>query len=68
MAAALAKGVHYIMAITHSPWAEMFMPAPGRPKEAYQLLEEGYRLSKGPEGIYMRPADRLGFGWDFLVS
>jgi len=46
----------------------MFMPAPGGPKEVYQLWEESYNLSKGPEGVYMRPSERPGFGWDFVVS
>jgi L-rhamnonate dehydratase len=64
----LGEGVHYIMATTNCPWAEMFMPAPGGPKEVYQLWEEGYNLSKGPEGVYMRPSERPGFGWDFNVS
>lgn len=64
----LGEGVHYIMATTNSPWAEMFMPAPGGPKEVYQLWEENYNLSKGPEGVYMRPSERPGFGWDFTAS
>jgi L-rhamnonate dehydratase len=64
----LGEGVHYIMATTNAPWAEMFMPAPGGPKQVYDLWEEGYNLSKGPEGIYMRPSEKPGFGWDFEVS
>jgi L-rhamnonate dehydratase len=64
----LGEGIHYIMATTNAPWAEMFMPAPGGPKEVYQLWEENYNLSRGPEGVYMRPSERPGFGWDFLVS
>ncbi|MBK9167897.1 MAG: L-rhamnonate dehydratase [Bryobacterales bacterium] len=59
--------VHYIMATTHSPWAEMFMPAPGGPKEVYQRYEEDNQLTRGPEGIYTRPSDQPGFGWDFEV-
>ena len=43
------------------------MPAPGGPKEVYDLWEERYNLTKGPEGIYMRPSDRPGFGWDIVV-
>lgn len=64
----LGEGVHYIMATTNCPWAEMFMPAPGGPAEVYQLWEQGYNLSKGPEGVYMRPSEKPGFGWDFEVS
>lgn len=64
----LGEGVHYIMATTNAPWAEMFMPAPGGPKEVYDLWEERYNLSKGPEGVYMRPLEKPGFGWDIVVS
>jgi len=58
-------GLHFIMATTNSPWAEMFMPAPGGPAEVYKRYEEDFRISKGPEGIYTMPADRPGFGWEF---
>jgi L-rhamnonate dehydratase len=64
----LGEGVHFVMATTNSPWAEMFMPAPGGPKEVYDLWAEGYNLTKGPEGVYMRPSERPGFGWQFVVS
>ena len=33
-------GVHFIMATPNSPWAEMFMPAPGGPKEVYDRLKK----------------------------
>lgn len=64
----LGEGVHYIMATTNAPWAEMFMPAPGGPKEVYDLWAETYNITKGPEGLCMRPSDRPGFGWEFVVS
>lgn len=64
----LGEGVHYIMATTNAPWAEMFMPAPGGPKEVYDLWAETYNITRGPEGLYMRPSDRPGFGWEFVVS
>jgi len=64
----LSEAIHYIMATTNAPWAEMFMPAPGGPKEVYEIWEERYNLSKGPEGIYMRPSDKPGFGWDIVVT
>ena len=64
----LGEALHYIMATPNAPWAEMFMPAPGGPAEVYKLWEESYNLTKGPEGIHMRPSDRPGFGWDFVVS
>jgi L-rhamnonate dehydratase len=59
--------VHFIAATVNSPWAELFMPAPGGPKEVYARYEEDYQLSRGPEGIYTRPSDKSGFGWDFVV-
>jgi L-rhamnonate dehydratase len=57
--------VHFIMATTNSPWAEMFMPAPGGPPEVYKRYEEDNMLTRGPEGIYTRPSELPGFGWDF---
>jgi len=59
--------VHFIAATVNSPWAELFMPAPGGPKEVYARYEEDYQLSRGPEGIYTRPSGKPGFGWDFVV-
>ena len=35
----------------------MFMPAPGGPKEVYQRFEEDNHITRGPEGIYMRPSE-----------
>lgn len=58
-------GVHFIMATTNSPWAELFMPPPGGPKEVYQRYEEDNMITRGPEGIYTRPSDKPGFGWEF---
>jgi L-rhamnonate dehydratase len=60
--------VHFIMAAANSPWAELFMPAPGGPPEVYRRFEEDNQITRGPEGIYMRPADRSGFGWEITVS
>ena len=59
---------HYILATTNSPWCEMFMPPPGGPSEAYQRFEEDNGITRGPEGIYMRPSDRPGFGWELTVG
>jgi L-rhamnonate dehydratase len=63
----LGEGVHFIMATTNSPWAELFMPPPGGPREVYQRFEEDKRITRGEEGIYMQPSDKPGFGWDFTV-
>ena len=64
----LNGAIHWIIANVNAPWAELFMPAPGGPKEVYQLWEEQYQISRGPEGIYMRPHERPGWGWDIVVS
>jgi L-rhamnonate dehydratase len=58
----------FILATTNSPWCEMFMPPPGGPPEVYQRFEEDNNITRGPEGIYMRPPDRPGFGWDVTVE
>jgi len=63
----LNGAIHWIIANVNAPWAELFMPAPGGPKEVYQMWEEQYHITHGPEGIYTRPSDRPGFGWDFEV-
>ena len=59
--------VHFIMATPNSPWAELFMPAPGGPEEVYRRYEEDNHITRGPEGIYVRPSELPGFGWDFDV-
>ena len=56
--------VHFIYATPNSPWAEMFMPAPGGPDVVYERYEEDNNLTRGAEGIYTRPSDGPGFGWD----
>ena len=61
-------GAHFIMATTNSPWCEMFLPPPGGPPEVYQRFEEENQITRGPEGIYMRPPDRPGFGWELVVD
>jgi L-rhamnonate dehydratase len=56
--------VHFTMAAVNAPWAEMFMPAPGGPPEVYRRFEEDNQITRGPEGIYMKPSERPGFGWE----
>ncbi len=58
----------FILATTNSPWCEMFMPPPGGPPEVYQRFAEDNNVTRGPEGIYMRPPDRPGFGWELTVD
>lgn len=60
--------VHFIMATTNSPWAELFMPPPGGPPEVYRRYEEDNEITRGPDGIYTRPSDKPGFGWDFVTT
>ena len=61
-------GAQFILATTNSPWCEMFMPPPGGPPEVYQRFAEDNNVTRGPEGIYMRPPDRPGFGWELTVD
>jgi L-rhamnonate dehydratase len=59
-------GSHFIMATPNSPWAEMFLPPPGGPKEVYEQWAELNQVSRGPEGIYIRPPEDPGLGQDFV--
>ena len=60
--------IHFIMATPNAPWAELFMPAPGGSPEVYRRFEEDNLITRGPEGIYARPTERPGFGWDIEVA
>ncbi len=51
----------HVTAAINSPFAEMYGPIPTK-----QFEEERF-LTKGPEGVYTRPPDTPGFGWDFVV-
>ena len=59
--------MHFVYSTPNSPWAEMFMPAPGGPDEVYRRYEEDYNISRGPEGIYRKPGDAPGIGWELEV-
>lgn len=61
-------GIHFIYATPNSPWAEMFMPAPGGPPEVYERYEKDHNLTRGPEGIYRQPSNEPGIGWNFLPA
>lgn len=63
----LNGATHWIISHVNAPWAELFMPAPGGPREAYQIWEEQYKITRGPEGIYTEPHERPGWGWDIEV-
>ncbi|HVW86157.1 MAG TPA: enolase C-terminal domain-like protein [Bryobacteraceae bacterium] len=60
-------GVHFTMATVNAPWSEMFMPPPGGPKAVYDQWGEQNNVTRGPEGIYTKPSERPGFGWDITV-
>ena len=59
---------HFIMAVPNCPWAEFFWPPAGGPLEVYKHWEEDHQITRGPEGIYTRPSDRPGFGWDVMIA
>ncbi len=63
----LNGAIHWIMANVNAPWAEMFMPPPGGPKEVYDIWTERYHVTRTPNGLAMRPPDEPGFGWDLEV-
>jgi L-rhamnonate dehydratase len=63
----LNSAVHWIIANVNAPWAELFMPPPGGPREVYRMWEEEYQITRGPEGISTRPHDRPGLGLDIEV-
>jgi len=64
----LNGAIHWSISHVHGQWAELFLPAPGGPKEVYQMHEEQYSITRGPEGIYTRPPDLPGWGWDYEVA
>ena len=55
---------HFVFSNANTPWCEMFLPWPGGPKEVYHCFEEEAGITRGPEGIYMRPLDKPGFGFE----
>jgi L-alanine-DL-glutamate epimerase-like enolase superfamily enzyme len=63
----LNGSIHFSISHVNAPWSELFLPPPGGPKEVYQIFEENYQISRGPDGIYMRPHERPGWGWDLEV-
>ena len=59
---------HWSLANVNGPWAELFMPAPGGPKEVYDIFDELYEVTKGPAGLYMHPPRRPGWGVELEVT
>ena len=62
-----AGAPHFILATENSPWCEMFMPPPGGPPEVYERYAKEFNISRGPDGIYMRPSDRPGMGFELVT-
>jgi L-rhamnonate dehydratase len=60
--------VHFVMATPNSPWGELFIPPPGGPQVVYDRFEEDNHVTRGPEGIYIRPSERPGLGWDIEAA
>ncbi len=58
------EAIHYLAAYPALTWAETTLPPPGGPDSVYKLFEEQRHISRGPEGIYIQPPDRPGFGWE----
>ena len=42
--------------------------AAGRAAEVYRRFEEDNQMTRGPEGIYARPSERPGLGWDIEIA
>lgn len=55
---------HFVLSNENTPWCEMFLPWPGGPQEVYDRFEEENGITRGPDGISMRPTDRPGFGFE----
>ena len=58
-------GVHFIMATTNSPWAELFMPAPGGPQRGLRPLRrrqhDHARAGRHLRAAVGQPRVRMGF-------
>jgi hypothetical protein len=44
------------------------MPAPGGPKQVYDMFEQEHEVTRGPEGIYQHPSRTPGWGWDVVAT
>ena len=60
--------VHWTISHVNGPWAELFMPPPGGPKQVYDLFDEQYEITRGPEGLSMHPSRTPGWGWDVVAA
>jgi L-rhamnonate dehydratase len=60
--------VHWSISHVNAPWAELFMPPPGGPKQVYEMFEQEREITRGPEGIYTHPPRTPGWGWDVIAT
>jgi len=60
--------LHYLISAPQLAWGETSLPPPGGPEIVYKSWEEDHNVTRGPEGIYVRPSAEPGLGWKFQVS
>ncbi len=60
--------IHYLAHMPALTWAETTLPPPGGPDRVYKMFEEQRLVSRGPEGVYLQPSERPGFGLDIDVA
>ncbi|MSV30183.1 MAG: L-rhamnonate dehydratase [Bryobacterales bacterium] len=60
--------IHYLAYMPALTWAETTLPPPGGPDRVYKMFEEQRLVSRGPEGVYLQPSERPGFGLDIDVA
>ena len=58
-----ANGAVRGRSVMSTPWSELFMPAPGGPKQVYDMFEKEHEVTRGPKAsISIPPARRAGAG------
>jgi L-rhamnonate dehydratase len=57
---------HWSLSHVNGQWAELFMALPGGPKQVYDMFDEQYEVTRGPEGLYMHPTPTPG--WDAMAT
>ena len=67
-AGGLNGAVHWSIANINAPWTELFMPPPGGPKDVYVQFERDYEITRDSAGIYTRPHDQPGWGWNWEAA
>ena len=63
-AGGLNGAVQWSISHVNGPWAELFMPPPGGPKEVYDLFDENYEVTEvRRDSICTRRENRMGVGF-----